>query len=165
MLNVKAILKKAEIFFKLAESKIVSDSGKEYTILHDDHGISDSQFRFALNKLEDQKLTNGFYLKTFELPGELGSADSLIYGPIVGDAPIEDWECDLVRRGERPNLSRLFKIKHNRPPRKSKLLTIIGSGQTIWTAHGGPAAPREIGDPNAGQDSIDFWAEHALSRG
>lgn len=62
----------------------------------------------------------------------------------------------------------------DRPSRQTRLLTVIagpheGDGCVLYTAHGGPAAPREPWDPSLNDDaaaleeSRAFWSVHALS--
>lgn len=62
----------------------------------------------------------------------------------------------------------------NLPMRPVKTVTVIGGtyedqGCILFTAYGGPPAPREPGDPSLVTDSmkadaIGFWTRHALSR-
>ena len=85
----------------------------------------------------------------------------------MGDDPVPDSECVLRVRGGRPGASRLCP----RPSRPSRLMTVIvgpHEGETIlYTAFGGPAAPREPHELPHGSDayveSLAFWAQHALS--
>jgi hypothetical protein len=50
-------------------------------------------------------------------------------------------------------------------------MTVIGVREgnvvKVFTAYGGPAAPREITDaslpPEAAEEAVQFWAVHALS--
>jgi hypothetical protein len=71
----------------------------------------------------------------------------------------------------------------NRPVRETRILTVIGghlpvkdngphavdsSRCVLYTAFGGPMAPREPGDPSITdvddlKESTLFWAQHALS--
>jgi hypothetical protein len=85
----------------------------------------------------------------------------------MGDLPVPDGECTMVVRGARRGASRLC----GRAPRPSRLVTVIagphGDACILYTAFGGPQAPREPFDPSlddAGRAcSVAFWAEHALS--
>ena len=84
--------------------------------------------------------------------------------PRRGDAPVVG--RPLVR-GTRKGPSSVC----DRAPRLSRLVTVIGGlhkGECIlFTAYGGPAAPREPWDESLSAEergaSEAFWAEHALS--
>lgn len=140
------------------------------TIFHQDHNVSQAHVAFAVSQVPSE--LNGFFLFTWTLPLDLSDLQSGLHGPDCGDAPVADAEVEMVRRGERPNLSRLC----SRPMRPTRLLTAVGtrdaaSGDvTFYTLYGGLAAPREIGDESlvgdepATAESSAFWATHALSR-
>lgn len=134
-------------------------------ILHADHGIGESH-RDVISKLFEEA-GDGFLLKTVELPSECPDLLSAINGPIVGDPPVPSAEVFWTRRGTRRNLSRMC----NRPMRPTRLMTIVGAREgenvKIYTAYGGPCAPREITDVSLPSKEVEvsaqFWAQHALS--
>lgn len=94
-----------------------------------------------------------------------------LFGPAMGDNPIEDGEVTLVKRSPDRPPSRLVPY----PRRTRGKITVIGArGATVatsqvFTAYGGPLAPREPGDPSLVEgspehaESVAFWAQHALS--
>ena len=92
-----------------------------------------------------------------------------LHGPIAGDAPVPEDEVRYKIRGNRKNTSRVV----SRPKRPTRQVTVIAgpSGDepcVLYTAFGGPMAPREPGDvtiPNwdGVVESRKFWAEHALT--
>lgn len=77
-------------------------------------------------------------------------------------------EVFLDRRGDRSWESRLVRAT----PVQTRLVTVVagphdGSPCVLYTAYGGPQAPREPGDPNIRDDAerkacVAFWSEHAL---
>ena len=90
-------------------------------------------------------------------------------GPLVGDLQILT-DCRWENRGGREYPSRLC----NLPALRSRTITVIagpheGIACALYTAFGGPLAPKEIGDPtlepgtDAYRESVTFWTEHALS--
>jgi hypothetical protein len=137
--------------------KIVTES-------HLDHGLSASQIDYIRELFADSQ---GFSIQTFELPEELGTVPCGLHGPIMGDAPVPESEVTYRNRGTRENASRLCQ----RPARVTRKVTVImgpHDGETVlYTAFGGPATPREPGDPTLPEkdrpESVAFWAEHALS--
>jgi hypothetical protein len=93
-----------------------------------------------------------------------------LYGPIVFDAPVLD--AVLGMRGDRKHSSRLVRL----PARGTRRVTVIAGAHdgrpcVLYTAFGGPITPQEPGDPKlletgtpqSIQESIDFWAKHALA--
>jgi len=144
--------------------KITKDS-------HVDHALSEIHLNLILTKFGARE---GFFIETIELPMQVDPLPCGLHGPIVGDDPVADSECVMEARGDRPGLSRIC----GRPSWFSRRMTVIGGlheGQTIlFTAFGGPAAPREPFDPSLFGDpsffgadlevSKAFWAQHALSR-
>jgi len=132
-------------------------------VFHADHGISDALLLSALKRLN---LGEGFFARTLELESPL--VMSALYGPDAGDPPVPDEEVDLCKRTEDRPPSRMV----DWPKRPSNKLSIIGTvaadGATIFTAYGGPLAPREPGDVSMTTDeeraeSAAFWATHALA--
>ena len=137
--------------------KITTDS-------HCDHRLIEEHFDFILERFSDRE---GFFIETIEMPTDLQDAPCDLHGPIMGDAPVLDTEVVMVVRGLRQGASRLC----SREPKGSRKLTIIGGPHEedtiLYTAYGGPVAPREPFDPSlddAGRElARTFWAEHALS--
>lgn len=135
------------------------------TIYHADHGIGEAHKAVITALFEEAG--DGFLLKTVTLPEGCPDLMSGIHGPIVGDERVPYTEVHWARRGDRKGLSRLC----NRPSRSTPLMTVIGVREgervKVFTAYGGPAAPREITDhsmpPEAAEEAIAFWSMHALS--
>lgn len=113
---------------------------------------------------------SGFFVDTFELPLGL-SVECGLHGPIMRDAPIPHWECWHDFRPGRGIRSRLCA----RRPRMVRTLTVVagpykGEPCVLFTAYGGPVAPREVEDEMIETEaerekSREFWAQHALSGG
>lgn len=136
---------------------------------HLDHGLTSAQLEWLLARFATR---NEFFIATEELPENLGTVESLIWGPIVGDNPVEEMSVFYQIRNGRPCASRMVK----RPPRRTSIVTVV-AGPTkdepcvLYTAYGGPAAPREPGDtsipcwegPGSVLESRAFWREHALA--
>lgn len=141
---------------------------------HLDHNLTDAQIAYLLERFADR---DAFFIETIELPADLGTVPCALYGPTMGDDPIQDSETTLAVRGGRKGPSRLI----DRPLRPTRQITVIagphdGQPCVLFTAYGGPAAPREPWeletDPaHCREDftSLDlaqsraFWAQHALS--
>lgn len=112
---------------------------------HLDHGITDAQLGNLLQRFEGR---TGFFIATVELPAELGNVPCALFGPAVGDEPVAESEVVYRKRGDRQWSSRLIECAH---PRRSRRVTVIagphdGEGCVLYTAYGGPQAPREPGD-------------------
>jgi hypothetical protein len=132
---------------------------------HADHNVPAELRQWAVETVAP----TGFFLRTLEIPDEFGDLTNNLYGPVSGDAPVKGEQ--LVRdasdefRGATPFV--------NLPPRRSRLLTVIGMANgeevTLFTAYGGPAAERIPSDPSLANDpqgkaaAEKFWAEHTLS--
>jgi len=144
---------------------------------HVDHGFTEAQLRYLLDRFADQ---TGFFIDTIELPEQLGTVPCGLYGPIMGDAPINENEVRYARRGDRAWDSRLIvQGPIGCLPRATRKVTVIagpheeadvcprcagklgapgacdlcdGYGKIkyaciLYTAFGGPLAPQEPGDP------------------
>lgn len=85
---------------------------------HVDHGLTEAQLRYLLARFADRE---AFFLKTIELPEDLGTVPCGLYGPIMNDPPIRDEEVTSAQRGERAWASRLV----DRPARPTRLCTVI----------------------------------------
>lgn len=135
------------------------------TVYHADHGVGMGLIEWALGQVKEQ----GFFARTFEIPAWARDLENRLWGPVAGDQPVMDDDESVFRwkrSADRPE-SKLT----TRGARPTRLLTVIGvmgaDDATVYTAHGGPMAAREVGDPSldpAGKaDSARFWAEHALA--
>jgi hypothetical protein len=139
--------------------KIISSS-------HLDHGLHESVVAHIAERFAAR---DSFFIETFELPAELPSARSGLHGPLVGDAPISECDVWYELRGARSGPSRLCA----RPLRVTRLVTVVAGPHedepcVLYTAYGGPQAPREPWDrsltPDQAVESEEFWSTHALSR-
>ncbi len=132
---------------------------------HVDHHLNDQHIAWLLERYSDR---TAFFAETVALPPELPALPCGLHGPAMGDVPVPDAECRQVARGARGGPSRLC----SRAPRDVRTITVIGGPHdgepcVLYTAYGGPLAPREPWDPtldDAGRaESVAFWAQHALS--
>lgn len=132
---------------------------------HVDHGLTKAQLDWLVERFADRK---AFFIETVELPSELGTVPCGLFGPVMGDAPVPESEVSYETRGTRQYTSRLVK-RDTRPT--NKVTVIAGphgeSAVVLYTAFGGPLAPKEPGDttlaPEKLEESRSFWAEHALA--
>lgn len=129
---------------------------------HLDHGLTDAQ-REYLGGLEVSP-GDAVVVKTIELPAELGEVPCALYGPTMGDDPVPESEVEYAVRGDRKGESRLVA----RPARMTNKVTVIagphdGMRDVLFTAFGGPAAPREVFECDD-DESREFWKEHALAK-
>jgi hypothetical protein len=139
---------------------------KRHKDSHLDHGLTEAQVEFLLS----HRLTNGpVVVKTLELPEELGTVPCALYGPLMGDYEVLEWEVTMESRGKRGGYSRMV----DRPVRQVRQVTVVagphdGLQDVLYTAYGGPAAPREPYDCPAGSPELEesraFWRDHALAR-
>ena len=141
---------------------------KILTVSHTDHNLTPAHMAWIEERFGDRQ---EFFLETVELPPELPALDCGLHGPLCGDAPVPEAEVTYRRRGDRPGKSRIC----DRPSRPTRLLTVIAGPDgdepcVLYTAFGGPAAPREPFDPAVSlmppenQEACRaFWKEHALS--
>lgn len=114
---------------------------------HMDHGLGVDHVEWMKRRFAEK---TAFFVETVELPVELSSLKSGIYGPLAGDPPSAGFYA--IRMG-RPWPSRLI----DKPVRPTRLLTVVaGPGEdesqpcVLYTAYGGPAAPKEPGDFSLG---------------
>ena len=131
---------------------------------HVDHNLTEEQIRYLLDRFADR---GAFFLETIELPEQLGSVPCGLWGPIMGDPPVDEIEVRHETRGTRAWTSRIV----DRPPRPTRTITVIAGPHeehacVLFTAFGGPAAPQEPGDPGCKDPvtSVTFWREHALAK-
>lgn len=134
---------------------------------HLDHGLTAEHIAYIADRFAAR---NSSFAETFVLPDTLPGAPCALYGPVMGDAPITDGDVNMRQRGERPGLSRVVSY----PVRPSRRVTVIagphdGHPCVLYTAYGGPLAPREPSDIHADSfaaaESRAFWAQHALAVG
>jgi hypothetical protein len=140
---------------------------------HVDHSLTEAQLRYLLDRFADR---SAFFLETIDLPEDLGTVPCGLYGPTMGDAPIDESAVSYNSRGARAWPSRLVE----QPARPTRQVTVIagphddpcpqcttsawnllhqadcptcgGTGELkhaciLYTAFGGPSAPQEPGDP------------------
>lgn len=135
---------------------------------HVDHGLSSEQLRWLLDQTEGR---TAFFIETFTLPEHLGTVECGIVGPAVGEPPVSEDDVKYVVRGNRKCASRVLREPIAKP--RTRMVSIIAGptegheGIVLYTAYGGPVAPREPGDTmiptwDAIVESRTFWAEHAL---
>lgn len=140
---------------------------------HLDHALTKAQIAYIRATFADR---TGFFIETITLPAALGQVPCNLYGPAMGDAPVaENGSADLPpvmyrKRGDRPYTSRML-VK---PSRMVSQVTVIagphdGAPCVLYTAFGGPLAPKEPADPtlkDSDRDaSVAFWNAHALTTG
>lgn len=116
----------------------------------------------------------GFFIETVEVPEELPTLECGLHGPRVDDAPVPAVDCRMVERSGRVTRGVTWPSRVcDRPTRQTRTMTIIagpddGEPMVLYTAFGGPRAPREPGDPDIRDEaekakSDTFWSKHALS--
>ncbi len=135
---------------------------------HMDHAIAPRQWDYLFSQLAER--TSAF-VETLELPDSLGTVANALYGPSVGDPPIDESEVHYVTRGARVGQSRMVR----RPLRPTRWIRVIagphgGYPCVLYTAYGVAAkdtaeAPREPWDPECKdvEASKAFWNAHALA--
>lgn len=133
---------------------------------HLDHNLTPEHVAWLLAQFADK---DAFFIATVELPENLAPLECGLYGPTVGDEPVAEADVTYAIRGARKCASRMTA----RPVRPTRLVTVIAGPHedkpcVLYTAYGGPAAPREPGDLTIPsweeiQKARAFWAEHALS--
>ena len=138
---------------------------------HLDHGLNQEHITWLLERFADR---SSFFLQTITLPDFLPEVECALYGPLCGDEPVPENTVMYKIRGERKYASRVLALSgvSTSGMRKTRTLTVIAgpSGNepcVLYTSYGGPAAPREPGDPGIGVwesilESRAFWATHAL---
>ena len=138
-------------------------------IAHDDHGLEAPHIAVLEAELADWE--GEFTLRVVDLPEGCPSLQCALYGPSVGDAPIEEPEVTYVRRNGRPGPSRMLP---GAPQREARRMVIIAGpgkeGPMVYTAYGTRGtspAPREWWDsgmtPSEAIEAAGFWCLHALA--
>lgn len=137
-----------------------------FEVRHQDHGVSFAQLAHVCAELEKGVATPGPFILRIELPASLGTVPCGLFGPVMGDAPVEDEDVVFWTRGSRPYADRCVDL----PVRRVAFVYAIGeldkSGFcAIETIFGGPLAPMNSEDPDCldVEGSKRFWAVHALS--
>lgn len=130
---------------------------------HLDHSLTAAQIAWIAERFAQR---DAFFIESVVLPPSLGTVPCGLHGPKMGDDPIIDAECILVKRNERAWESRLC----DRVTRPTSTVTVIAGPHgddacVLYTAFGGPLAPQEPGDPSCKDVDVSraFWSEHALS--
>lgn len=152
---------------------------------HRDHGLSVAHLDYLLDTFRQR---DGFFIETTLLPGDLPPAQCALYGPAMGDPPIvhemalppytESTNVVMRQRGVRPYLSRVITGARTRPCRYVTLIAGPHDGEScvVYTAFGGPLAPKEPGELAAtiaehvanawlytADDNVEFDSDDLLS--
>lgn len=133
---------------------------------HLDHGLKPAHLEYLTKRFADR---TAFFIETIELPTYLPTVPCGLYGPAMGDEPVLESEVTYRVRDGRAGPTRTC-TGWRRGRRTWKLTVVAGphEGQpcVLYTAYGGPAAPREPWDPSLSPEeaaeSRAFWAVHAL---
>lgn len=153
---------------------------------HLDHSLTIDHVRFLL---AHSCARDGFFIASLTMPTELPALPCALRGPIVGNPAIADedtimrarngraWPSRMLADARKPMRTRMAPDGPEGPvwgwsaTHRSRVLTAIGGPSdghpcVLYTAYGGPLAPREPGDPSlVGADldeAIAFWSQHAL---
>ena len=132
---------------------------------HLDHALTPQHIDLIRQRFGDR---TEFFIETVELPADLPALPCNLHGPATGEAAVTEVEAFYAIRGSRKGPSRLCQ----RPPVFVRTLTVIGGpheGRCIlFTAYGGPCAPREPWDETLDStgrvQSVEFWSQHALGQ-
>lgn len=118
---------------------------------HMDHGFTQEQWDYIFKKFEGR---DAFFIETFELPENLGTVTTELYGPSAGDPPVFEADVHYAPRGERAWKSRMVK----RPRRATRFVRVIAGPHSApctrcdgfgnWYPDGGlnSITPCECGD-------------------
>ena len=85
---------------------------------HVDHSLTEDQLRYLLGRFADRQ---AFFLETIELPEELGTVPCGLWGPLVGDPPVDETCVQYAQRGTRTWTSRMV----DRLTRPTRLVSVI----------------------------------------
>jgi hypothetical protein len=143
----------------------------KHGVSHVDHGLTASQLIFICKRFQDRR---AFFIEELELPKDLGTVACALYGPAMGDDPITEDEVVYRVREGRKWTSRMAAphVFHAKRRRSRKIVVIGGPNDNdecvLYTAYGGPLAPREPGDLTISSweellSSRKFWSEHCLA--
>ena len=136
-------------------------------LAHDDHGLSTKHLSFIDSLFWSIQWDGSFVILSETMPDDCPDLMNALYGPAVGDDPIQEHEVKYVKRGSRPGPSRIV----NRPCRPTRNIVVIaGPGlhePMIFTSFGGFPSQREWWDssmkPAEALEAAAFWMIHALS--
>lgn len=142
-------------------------------VSHVDHDLTLEMLAYLKTAYADR---DSFFVQEIELPEYMGTVSCGLYGPAMGDDPIGEDEVVYRIRGNRKCASRMKAPHVLGGKRQTRKLTVVGGPAehngvnypcVLYTAYGGPMAPREPGDvaiPDwAGVvTSREFWAKHCL---
>jgi hypothetical protein len=138
---------------------------------HSDHGITKMQIEFIQQNRDLLELPDGTFIKKIiELPKNIGTAESSLYGPESGDKPVMEREVFYIRRGKRNGATRMI----DKPKRLVKKICVIGIRNgiafTMYGTNSNKPSPMEIWDKkfkylsyNEQEEIRKFWNEHAIS--
>lgn len=141
-----------------------------FSIIHGDHGLTEAHAAF-IKSVMSERPKGSFICESFELPSDCPPLMDALWGPINGDAPVQEEEVFYQQRGDRAGASRMI----DRPLRPCRNVVIIGkASEVLWTAYGsiaGVVAPREVFDPffndpannEAFEEALVIWKTHALA--
>lgn len=139
-------------------------------VSHLDHGLTPAHLEWLKERYSDK---SEFFIETSLIPDDLPSLECGLYGPIVGDEPVQEGAVYYAVRNGRKCASRIMAGVRREWVRPSRLITVVagpheGHPCVLYTSYGGPQAPREPGDLSLGTmeqilESRAFWAEHALA--
>ena len=150
---------------------ITISTDRTVTIHHTDHDINRAQLSHIVDQVGNEA---GFFIKQVTLPEELGTVPCGLWGPAMGDDPIEASLVNNAFRGDRPWTDRVFLqstlagVPTKFQTREVDYVQIIGTAEgdtvTVFTVYGGPLAPQNPEDPSCEdvEASTKFWSQHAL---
>ena len=139
------------------------------------HGIHPDHLEYLTSHPQVKNAEPGSSV-TLPLPDHLPPLKSALVGPSVGDPPVTQNTPGVhtANRGDGRPDSRMIHGEH-RPTGEINAVVIPDHTQEgrkwLVTTYGGPAAPREPGDPSLKEGSPehkeakDFWRDHALLTG
>ena len=139
-------------------------------VSHLDHGLTTAVIEHIRELFAGK---DGFFIETIALPPELGHVECALH------FDVSETDVFYARRGPRTGDSRMCRL----PPRMVSEVSVIAGPTTVngeakacvlYTAFGGPVAPREPFDSYFGGEMNDakatelaaakaFWAKAALS--
>jgi len=81
----------------------------KFKLHHDDHDITDPQLDYIKKVMMEIPPVMGFFIRQIEIPEELGQVPCGLYGPLMGDSPVDEYQVHYVQRGDRPWKDRILK--------------------------------------------------------
>lgn len=138
---------------------------------HSDHGITKKQLEFIQHKRVLLEFSDGTFIKmVIELPQNIGTVESSLYGPKSGDKPVMEKEVFYKRRGNRNGETRML----DKPKRLVSKICVIGIRNgvafTMYGTQSDKPSPMEVWDKkfkylssNEQEEIRKFWKEHAIS--